>query len=138
MAPGVSPGPGSGSHASRVRDGQREAARREGQEAAPRRVRRKLLPPGAAGSPVSGRPGPRGQTDPAERESQEPASAARVPHPPPGAQDETARRSAEPRPPPGCRCGGASGPGLQGWPTRTSVGSPGFPRPVSSRCPAVP
>lgn len=38
-------GPGSGSRASRGRDRQREGARREGQEAAPRRVRRKLLPP---------------------------------------------------------------------------------------------
>lgn len=45
MEPGASSGTGTGSGASRVPDGQLETARRGGQEAAPHRVRRKLLPP---------------------------------------------------------------------------------------------
>lgn len=87
MGPGASPGTGRGSGASRVPDGRCETARRGGQEAAPRRVRRKLLPPARPAQPSRAALAQRGEgnrTPPRGRQGGAPAGLwlPGAPHPP--------------------------------------------------------
>lgn len=146
MGPDVLPGQGSGSRASRVRDGQSEAARRAGQEAAPRCVRRKLLPPARpARQSRAGRTPSGPQADRGSPRSASPGS----PHPPPRDDPEQVRLSAESYRPPGCLCGGAGGtwlwcgprPHLRRFTWLHQAGFQSFPcSPVNSefrKCPRV-